>query len=347
MAAQDSPRFQLLEGATVDPRVEFARDVATGLTAVPKHLSCRYFYDGEGSRLFAQICDLPEYYLTRAETAILKSHAQEIAALFPRDLTVIELGSGNAVKTRLLLEALSPGRQVRYVPIDICRPVLEESGADLLQRFPHLEIVAIAAEYHDGLRLLPAESDRPRLILWLGSNIGNFTRTEAAAFLRRIRDTMRPADAMLVGVDLRKERAVLEAAYDDAAGVTAAFNRNLLARINAELDGNFNLAAFQHRAVYNDDLGRIEMHLVSARAQGVTIGQLGLAIAFTSGETIHTENSYKYSLEEMAAVAGSAGLECRRCWQDAEKRFSLQLLEIRRELAEPSGNAGILQSSSA
>src|SRR5262249_18714936 len=153
-------------------------------------------------------CELPEYYLTRAETEILQSHGQEFAALFAGDVTVIELGSGNAVKTRLLLKALMLARRVRYVPIDICRPVVGESAADLLRRFPEVEIVAVAAEYHQGLRHLQTESERPRLILWLGSNIGNFTRNEAAEFLHRIRDTMTPADRMLVGVDLRKDRAL-------------------------------------------------------------------------------------------------------------------------------------------
>src|ERR1043166_1189920 len=261
MPRASKPPFRLLELTAGDPVAEFARDVAAGLTAEPKQLSCRYFYDREGSRLFEAICELPEYYLTRAETEILQSHAREIAALFPNDVTVIELGSGNAVKTRLLLQALLTSRQVRYVPIDICRPVLEESAADLLNRFPALEIVAVAAEYHEGLRHLRSQSDRPRLILWLGSNIGNFTRAEAATFLRHIQGTMTSADRMLVGVDLRKDQAILEEAYDYAAGVTAAFNLNLLVRINREMDGNFDCSAFRHRAIFNQDLGRMEMYL--------------------------------------------------------------------------------------
>ncbi|OAI41587.1 hypothetical protein AYO40_02950 [Planctomycetaceae bacterium SCGC AG-212-D15] len=343
MASASMPRFRLVELTAGDPLTEFARDVAAGLTAEPKHLSCRYFYDREGSRLFEAICELPEYYLTRAETEILERRAPEIVSRFEGDMTVVELGSGNAVKTRLLLEALLPphptlsprggeGRvrgRVRYVPIDICRPVLEESAADLLQRFPALEIVAVAAEYHEGLRHLRSESDRPRLILWLGSNIGNFTREEAAEFLRGIHNTMSPADRMLVGVDLRKGRAVLEAAYDDAAGVTAAFNRNLLARINQELSGDFDPNAFQHRAIYNQDLGRIEMYLVSTRVQSVTLGRIGLTVRFAAGETIHTENSYKYSLAEMNAVATAAGLQTQHVWQDAAGRFSLHLLGTR------------------
>jgi L-histidine N-alpha-methyltransferase len=329
MSSTVLPRYRLVELTAGDPVAEFAKDVAVGLTAEPKHLSCRYFYDREGSRLFAAICELPEYYLTRAETEILKRHASDIASLFQGDVTVVELGSGNAVKTRLLLDALLPGRRVRYVPIDICRPVLEETATDLLQRFPPLEIVAVAAEYHEGLRHLRSASDRPRLILWLGSNIGNFTRAEAGGFLRRIRDTMTPLDRMLVGVDLRKERAVLEEAYDDAAGVTAAFNRNLLARINHELNGNFDLNAFQHRAIYNEDLGRIEMYLVSTRVQRVTIERIGLTVRFAAGEIIHTENSYKYSLPEITAVAAAAGLQDQFAWQDAAGRFSLHLLAPR------------------
>ena len=172
------------------------------------------------------------------------------------------------------------------------------------------------------------------MILWLGSNIGNFTRAEAATFLRRIRHAMTPLDRMLVGVDLRKDRAVLEAAYDDAAGVTAAFNLNLLARINQELNGNFDLSTFQHQAIYNQDLGRIEMYLVSRRVQSVTIRRIGLTVAFAAGETIHTENSYKYSLAEINEVATAAGLHDQCFWQDAAGRFSQRLLAIRTDSAE-------------
>jgi dimethylhistidine N-methyltransferase len=331
MANDPTPGFRLVELSAGDPRAEFAHDVADGLTATPKRLACRYFYDREGSRLFEAICELPEYYLTRAEAAILHDHAHEIADCFPGDVTVVELGSGNAIKTQLLLDALLRAhRRVRYVPIDICRPVLEESSKALVEMFPGLEIVAVAAEYHEGLQRLESESTRPKLILWLGSNIGNFDRTEAATFLRRIRDTLEPSDRMLVGFDLRKDRTVLEAAYDDAAGVTAAFNLNLLVRINRELEGDFDLGRFRHRAIYDADLGRIEMYLVSTRSQRVTIGRLGLQVAFKAGETIHTENSYKYSLEEMDEVSKEAGLHAERSWQDAEGQFSLNLLHIDR-----------------
>lgn len=306
---------------------EFGRDVAAGLTACPKRLACRYFYDAEGSVLFDAICQLPEYYLTRAETAILRSHAGDIAACFPGEVTLVELGSGSAVKTRLLLDAFLRGRShLRYVPIDICRPVLEGSAARLLHEFPTLEIHAVAAEYRQGLQQLRAEADRPKLILWLGSNIGNFDRPEAARFLGQVRSTMTAADRLLVGVDLRKDKAILEAAYDDAAGVTAAFNLNLLARINRELDGDFDLSAFRHRAVYAEDEGRIEMYLVSTQTQRVRIGRLGLEVAFAAGEMVHTENSYKYSPAEIADLCAAARLAIERSYYDAEKQFCLCLL---------------------
>jgi L-histidine N-alpha-methyltransferase len=310
-----------------DLLTEFGRDVVAGLTASPKRLDCRYFYDAEGSALFEAICELPEYYLTRAETAILRSHAGDIAACFPGDVTLVELGSGSAVKTRLLLEAFLRSRsQLRYVPIDICRPVLEASAANLLHEFPNLEITAVAAEYHQGLQQLRAEADRPKLILWLGSNIGNFDRLDAARFLGQVRAAMTAADRLLIGVDLRKDKALLESAYDDAAGVTAAFNLNLLARINRDLGGTFDLRAFQHRAVYKDVEGRIEMYLVSTRDQRVRIGRLGLEITFVAGEMVHTENSYKYSPAEIADLCAAAGLTIEHSYFDAERRFCVSLL---------------------
>ena len=320
-------RWRLIVLSAGDPLTEFGRDVAAGLTASPKRLACRYFYDAEGSALFDAICELPEYYLTRTETAILRAHAGDIAAGFPGDATLVELGSGSAVKTRLLLEAFLRNRSgLRYKPIDICRPVLEASAAKLLHEFANLEITAVAAEYHQGLQQLRAEADRPKLILWLGSNIGNFGRSEAARFLGQVRETMTAADRLLIGVDLRKDKAILEAAYDDAAGVTAAFNLNLLARINRELDGTFDLRAFGHRAVYDEVEGRIEMYLVSTRHQRVRIGRIGLEIAFAAGEMVHTENSYKYSPAEIANLCTAAGLAIEQSYFDAERRFCVSLM---------------------
>jgi L-histidine N-alpha-methyltransferase len=327
MSATLGQRFRLIARPAADRHAAFARDVVAGLGASPKRLSCCYFYDADGSRLFEAICELPEYYLTRAEAGILRQHAAEIAAAFPGETTLIELGSGNAAKTRLLIEAFLATRpRQRYVPVDICRTVLEESSLDLLRSYSGLDIVAVAAEYHEGLQQIQAAVRGPRLILWLGSNIGNFERTEAAVFLDRVRRTMTPVDRLLVGIDLRKERAVLEAAYDDAQGVTAEFNLNLLTRINRELHGHFDVAQFRHRAVYNDEVGRIEMYLVSARDQSISIEELKCTVNVAAGEAVHTENSYKYSLQEIDALARTAGLTTERRWLDADERFSLNLL---------------------
>src|SRR5439155_10555388 len=354
MLSPANDRFTLI-GLPADKRLaRFAHDVRAGLTASPKRLPCCYFYDRLGSRLFEAICELPEYYLTRAETAILRAHAEEIAAFFPGPTDLIELGSGNAVKTRLLIEAfLRSPRPLRYVPLDICRTVLEEAARDLLPIFPELEIMAIAGEYHEGLEHLQSVEasfqlagkpnpnrqvenlpPRRKLVLWLGSNIGNLERTEAAEFLGRVRATLAPSDRMLVGIDLRKDGAVLEAAYDDSCGVTAAFNRNLLARINHELDGHFDLRAFRHRAIYNEQAGRVEMYLISACSQKVKIDQLGLEVGFAEGEAIHTENSYKYSQSEIETLAADSGLHLERAWLDPDQRFQLNLF---RPASRPPG----------
>ncbi len=320
-------RFTLIEARSAADPEAFARDVAAGLTRSPKQLPCRYFYDREGSLLFEAICRLPEYYLPQAEREILESRAAEIAALLPAGTCLVELGSGSAAKTRILIEAfLRRQRELRYVPVDISRTMLEESSLALLAAHPALRIVGVAAEYAEGLEKLTAVASGPKLVLWLGSNIGNLDRSEAARFLRRVRGLMGRGDRLLVGIDIRKDRAVLERAYDDSQGVTARFNRNVLARINRELGGRFDLDAFEHRAVYNEELGRIEMYLVSARAQRVPIDRLGLTVPFAPGEAIHTESSYKYSLAEIDALAATAGFGIERRWLDSGRRFSESLL---------------------
>jgi L-histidine N-alpha-methyltransferase len=320
-------RFVLVETGLERERAQFIRDVTVGLTSVPKRLPCRYFYDQEGSRLFEAICALDEYYLLRAEREILQRRAAEIAGAVAPGAVLVELGSGSAVKTRILIEALlRRQRTLRYVPIDVSRSVLEQSSQALLADYPGLEIVAVAGEYLDGFEQLKAEADHPRLVLWLGSNIGNLGRADAASFLRRLGGLLSPADRVLCGIDLRKERAVLDRAYDDASGITAAFNRNLLGRINRELGGHFDLDAFRHRAVYNEGAGRVEMYLVSTRAQHVTVDAIGLQFTFAAGEAIHTEDSYKYSLQEIQAVAAAAGLRLERHWLDDGLRFSANLL---------------------
>jgi L-histidine Nalpha-methyltransferase len=328
LAVSVETRLTLVEADSAVPS-DFAADVRAGLSARHKHLSCRYFYDAEGSRLFEQICELPEYYLTRAELSILQARADEIAASCPDDAALVELGSGSATKTRTLIEAMLRGRdRVRYVPIDISRSMLEESSRALLDAYADVEITAIAAEYRAGLRWLRHQREQPKLVLWLGSNVGNFGRRDAARFLRGVRASLSAGDRLLMGVDLRKARAVLEAAYDDAAGVTAAFNLNLLARINRELGGQFDLDGFAHRARWNERLGRIEIHIVSRRAQVVRIAALGMDVAFRAGEAIYSESSYKYSVAEIERLARAAGLVVERRWLDEGRRFSLNLLAL-------------------
>jgi L-histidine N-alpha-methyltransferase len=307
---------------------DFAADVRAGLDAAEKHLSCKYFYDAEGSRLFEEICELPEYYPTRAERAILESHAADIVARLPATTSLIELGSGSSTKTRLVIDAfLKAHGRLRYLPLDVSPTMLAESCAQLARTRPTLELVPIAAEYEPGLeRVRQLEAGRPKLILWLGSSIGNYAPPEATAFLQSLRAMLAPSDRLLVGIDLRKGRDVLERAYDDASGVTARFNRNLLTRINRELGGHFDLARFAHRARWDARAGCVSMYLVSRGAQRVPIDDLALDVDFADGETIHTECSYKYSPAEIDALAVDASLAVERRWCDRLGRFSLNLL---------------------
>ncbi len=319
--------FHLTTGAAADQRAAFARDVRRGLRQTPKALSCRYFYDAAGSRLFEAICDLPEYYLTRTERLILKHQADAIAAACPPGVTLVELGSGSAVKTRLVIEALLRRQpSLRYVPIDISATALTESSQGLVADYPGLEVQAVAAEYQEGLTYLAKLAPGPKLVLWLGSNVGNFDRAEAATFLREVRRHLTPEDRLLLGIDLRKDAAVLERAYDDRQGVTAEFNLNILNRINRDLAGNFDLTAFRHRAVYDEVEGRVEMYLLSTRAQQVRIEVLEMAVDFAAGEAVHTENSYKYSAAEIASLASASGCAVVDQWSDPEGRFSVNLL---------------------
>jgi L-histidine Nalpha-methyltransferase len=325
--AQRSPRYAWIEQNQIARLDSFAQAVQDGLGTHPRSLPCRFFYDAEGSQLFEAICELPEYYLTRAEREILAHHADEIAAHCPTPIFLAELGSGSASKTRLLIEAfLRRQGSLRYVPVDISQSMLDESAKALLADYHGLEITAIASEYGDGLRHLGKDSHLPKLIAWLGSNIGNFTRPDAHHFVSGIRDAMSAEDRLLLGVDLRKDRRALERAYDDARGVTARFNKNLLARINRELGGSFDLADWSHRARVVDGGGRVEIGLVCRRSCEVRVAALGRAFRFARGEFIHTEDSTKYSEREVADLAAAASLRVDARWLDAEERFCVALL---------------------
>lgn len=314
-------------------RMEFARDVFGGLTANPKTLPCRYFYDAMGSQLFEQICALPEYYVTRTEDSILRRHANEIIDAVPAGCQLVELGSGSSTKTRRLIDALlrRDGR-ADFFPIDISPTILQESARALSRDYPTLSIKPVVGEYRSALARLAKRSAggaaaAPRLILWLGSSVGNFDREQASAFLTELGNACPASDRLLMGVDLRKGREILEPAYDDAAGVTAAFNLNLLRRINGELGGTFDHAAFSHRAVYHAEEGRIAMYLVSTRDQQVTIRRpFRYQVSFAAGEVIHTENSFKYSLNEIDQLAQSSGWQVENRWIDERGFFSVNLM---------------------
>jgi L-histidine Nalpha-methyltransferase len=305
---------------------EFAQDVRRGLTTTPKHLSCRYLYDEHGSKLFEEICELPEYYLTRAEAEILKTHAEELPGLFGPDVVLFELGSGSAVKTRLVVEAfLAKNQTLTYVPVDISVDALDESARVLSAAYSDLTVEPIAGEYRRGLQWLADNSTQERLVLWLGSNVGNFSRPEATEFLSAVRASLSGEDRLLIGVDLRKGKAVLEAAYDDAQGVTARFNKNLLTRINRELGGSFDPDAFEHRVSYDEDTGHVSSYLVCRDACTVRIEALDLDVSFEHRESIHTEDSVKYSPEEIDTLAATSGFRVQTRWLDANGRFALSL----------------------
>jgi dimethylhistidine N-methyltransferase len=304
---------------------EFRDAVLDGLRQRQKTLPCKFFYDAEGSRLFDRICELPEYYPTRTELKLLADRAGEIAGLIGPAARLVEFGSGAGVKIRLLLNALD--RPAAYVPVDISREHLLMAAADLARDFPALQIAPICADYTKPFALPAPAGLRPRTTVGFfpGSTIGNFTQTEARNFLTRARRLLGPGSSMVVGVDLRKDATILVPAYDDAQGVTAAFNLNLLVRINRELGGTFDLDGFAHEARWNADEGRIEMHLVSRSDQDVQVGSA--RFHFGAGETIHTENSHKYTLDQFRALAVEAGYKPRAAWTDADGLFSVHMLD--------------------
>ncbi len=305
------------------PKSHFRADVLAGLSRSPKEIPSKYFYDERGSALFDRICELPEYYLTRTELAIMRQHAAAMAEALGPHCLLVEYGSGSSVKTPLLLEALR--RPAGYVPVDISREHLFASANRLARRFPTLDINPVWADFTTPFELPFANSQIRRTAVYFpGSTIGNFTPEEAVTLMQSIAQLVGPGGALLIGVDVRKSAEIVEPAYNDRAGVTAEFNLNLLARINRELDGRFDLASFAHRAFLDPIHDRIEMHLVSRKKQVVRIGQV--TVAFDEGESIRTEYSHKYCPEHFAHLARRAGFEAQKIWMDDQRLFSVQYL---------------------
>lgn len=302
---------------------DFLEAVSNGLSGEPKALPCKFLYDERGSKLFDEICELDEYYPTRTEERILRSNRGEIAGLIGEGAELIEFGCGSLNKVRILLDAMD--KPARFIPIDISREHLLSSAEDLAKDFPDLSIVPVCADYTEPLAL-PNDVASKKVGFFPGSTIGNFNPADAVDFLGAIAGIVGKGGDMLIGVDLKKDEQVLNAAYNDAQGVTAEFNLNLLRRINDELGGDFELSAFEHEAFYSEDEGRVEMHLRSTRDQDVTIAND--TYRFEKDETIHTENSYKYALEEFHDTAAKAGYAPVRSWIDDGGLFSVHYLTV-------------------
>lgn len=303
----------------------FHEDVVRGLRQRPRSLPCKYFYDERGSKLFDRICELDEYYLTRTELSIMERFAGEMAEQIGPGVMLVEYGSGSSIKTRILLDHLD--EPAAYVPVDISREHLEQTARKLARRYPHIEILPVCADFTEEFELpTPRREPTHNAVYFPGSTIGNFQPRAAGQLLSRIVGLCGSGGGLLIGFDLQKDPEVIESAYDDAEGVTAEFNLNLLHRINRELDGGIDVDQFEHRARYNEELGRVEIDLVSRRDQTITVGERSFDLA--AGEAIRTEHSYKYTIAGFAELAGTAGLTLRRAWTDDEDRFAVVHLAI-------------------
>jgi len=306
----------------VETRCDFAEALIAGLSARQKFIPCRFFYDAAGSALFERITELPEYYPTRTETGILRAHAADMAALAAPGTVLIEFGSGSSTKTELLLVQMHD--LYAYVPIDISGAALEEARARIETRFPQLNVLPVQGDFSRPLTLAPAIAARPRLGFFPGSTIGNLTEAEAVELLTNMRAILGDDGRLIIGADLRKDVRRLLAAYDDAAGVTAAFNLNLLHRANRELGADFDVDRFAHQATYDVRHGRIDMHLISRAEQSVRV--LGHRFRFAAGERVHTEHSHKYDVDGFQALAQRSGWRPVEVWADAERLFSVHVL---------------------
>ncbi|MDQ2866339.1 MAG: L-histidine N(alpha)-methyltransferase [Candidatus Eremiobacteraeota bacterium] len=320
-------RLEIVELPSAAAACSFADDVRSGLRAAPKHLSSKYFYDDLGSAIFDAITKVPEYYLTGAETEILREWGWEIVRVLEEPVEFLELGSGSAAKTRHLIEeALRVQGKLRYSPIEISIDALRASSISLVDRYPGLSIRGYAGDYFTVLASGSLRFERRVLAMLMGSNIGNYRPEEAKRLLTLAGKALRPGDGLLLGADCRKDGKTLELAYNDPAGVTAAFDKNLLARINRELGGGFDLATFDHVASYDGRRGVVDSFLRSRIDQDVRIAALNATVHFDSGEAIHTESSYKFDEASIASLACAAGFTLRRTWYDRANRFGVSLL---------------------
>ena len=314
---------------------EFAEDIEKGLAYKQKHISPKFFYDKKGSKLFEEICEQPEYYLNRIESQILKNSIDKILEIIgDEEISLVELGNGNSSKTRILLRPmLRRLNKASYFPIDVSLKMLKKSIADLFREYTNLKIYGVCSDYFTGLVKInefvkfKKSIPKKKFIIFLGSSIGNFDPKDAMDFLHSIARYVRNEDLLLIGIDLEKNKSILDRAYNDKNGITAKFNINVLARINRELDGEFNISKFEHKSFYNTRKHRIEMHLESKLDQQVRIGSIGKIFYFKKGETIHTENSYKYSLPRFNSLVKKAGLQVIRNFTDPNKQFTLILLK--------------------
>jgi len=303
----------------------FAEEITLSLNHESKFINPKYFYDDHGSQLFDKICELPEYYLYRCESQILKNIAKKLTYHITNDVRLVELGSGSSIKTRLLIDALFQSQKdVEYFPIDISN-VLIDSTKELCSDYKNLKVTGIIDTYENGLDFIEQYDNKPNLITFLGSSFGNFSETDGKRFLKKIHNLMKSSDYFLMGVDLKKDNDILHNAYNDSKGLTAEFNLNILERINKELGGDFKISEFAHHASYNISKGRIEMHLRSLSNQVVNIASLGLCLKLFQNELIHTENSHKFSISEIESIFEKTGFDIIQIWFDTKKYFGLIL----------------------
>ncbi len=318
-------RLRYFKPADSKTQKTFAQEIIRSLNQKQKSISPKFFYDIKGSQLFEKICKLPEYYLTRTETKLLEQIGQEIEPFLPKNIRLVELGSGSATKTRLLLDVLTKIQEkTEYFPIDIS-DILQESSEKLLRDFETLSVTGIIDTYEGGLEFLENFDDKPNLIAFLGSSFGNFTPELGFTFLEKISSTMKQDDLFFIGIDLVKDKKVLEDAYDDSQGITAKFNLNVLSRINYEMSADFDITKFEHHCKYNSEKQRIEMYLRSLEAQTVQIKKADLSLEFEKNELIHTEHSHKYSVSQIETLMHKAGFKIEKHWQDKSKPYALFL----------------------